>query len=232
MTRIFISIWEALNEVSRDVAEMGILTHPKTVQDKDVSNDPDYDAMELQNYMYIIVAPKSEDIRSIVSQPYCDEEWEERVKGMEGDPINPGESWKCRPEVWESLLEDDGTFSYTYPERLSYCCQVETIIDRLKKDQDSRQLFVSIWSPDDIMNLGGISRVPCSLGYLIHCREGRINLTYLQRSSDLITHFKNDVFFAIKFQEYIAQKVNLPVGNFTHWIGSLHAFKKDVKDIF
>jgi hypothetical protein len=232
VTRIFISVKEAINEVGRDLAEMGIRVHPKTCQDKDVSQDKGYDTLELQNYTYTVIIPVSESIRSDVVQPYCDVEWGEREEGLEGCPINPGESWKTRPEVWKAMLEKDGTFAYTYPERFAQYNQIEEVISRLKEDPDSRQLYISIWDPEDITKIGGRSRIPCSLGYLVQCREGRLDLTYLQRSCDFATHMKNDIFFAIKLQEYLANRSGIPVGKFTHWLGSLHVFQKDVEEVF
>lgn len=232
MTRLFITIQEAISEISRDLAEMGIAVHPNTCQDKNVADNPDYDTLELQNYIYTILDPKSSDLEYKVSQPYCSVEWEERVEGMEGIPTNPGESWKQRKDVWEPLLEKDGTFSYTYPERFAAYGQVEEVVRRLKEDPDSRQLYLSIWDPEDITKIGGRSRIPCSIGYLIQCREGRLDLTYLQRSCDFATHMVNDMFFAIRLLEYLSRRTGIPVGKFCHWIGSLHVFKKDVEDVF
>ena len=52
------------------------------------------------------------------------------------------------------------------------------------------------------------------------------------RSCDFVTHFTNDVYLAIKFLEWVAEKANYPVGNFTHTIFSLHIYKKDTKGVF
>ena len=232
MTRIYQNFPEALSEIGRDLAEMGISVHPKTWQDQDVENDPDFETKELQNYTYTVVNPNPDDLSSIVTQPYCDLEWAERESGMEGNPCNPGLSWKSRKEVWEEFLQDDGTFAYAYPERFAENDQVRRVVERLKVDPDSRQLFISIWNPSDIAKMGGISRIPCTLGYLVQCREGRIDLTYLQRSCDFATHMKNDIFFAVKLQEYIAKETGYEMGRYTHWFGSLHVFQRDVKDVF
>jgi thymidylate synthase len=223
---------EALSEIGRDLAEMGIRVHPKTWQDQDVSNNPDFETKELQNYTYTVINPSSEELKNIVTQPYCDLEWADREGGIEGNPCNPGLSWKSRKEVWEEFLQEDGTFAYAYPERLAEDAQVKRVIDRLKEDSDSRQLFISVWNSTDITKMGGISRIPCTLGYLVQCREGRIDLTYLQRSCDWSTHAKNDIFFAVKLQEYIAGKTGYEMGRYTHWLGSLHVFQRDIENTF
>jgi thymidylate synthase len=206
---------------------MGIRVHPKSYQDKNVEGNPDFDTLELQNYTYCVTAPDTAGLEP--TQPWASQEFRERVLG-EG-MCNPGVAWVYRPEVWKQFLQPNGKFAYTYDERMYY--QLQPIITELSQNPDSRQLFLSIWDPDiDIYKLGGISRVPCSIGYIIQARRGAINLTYLMRSCDFATHFVNDVYLAHKLQRHIAEKVDMPVGIFTHYIASLHVFHKDVEGVF
>lgn len=228
--RIYKDFNEAIPEIKRDVVEMGIKCHPLSYQDKDISNNPDFETLELQNYIYTVVNPSKDDL--IPSQPWANYEFAERILGIDGMPRNPGIAWERRRKVWTEFLDDDGLFSYTYSERLSQFCQVRRIVDRIIKDPDSRQLFISVWNPSDIKNLGGISRVPCTLGYQIQIRKKELNITYLQRSCDLITHFINDVYLAHRLQSYLANETGYQSGTYTHWIGSLHLFKKDGEGVF
>lgn len=222
---------EALSEIKRDLKEMGIKVHSQTYQDKDISSDPEFEALELQNYIYTVISPNSTQLNP--TQPWADKEWGERKNGILRRSFhNPGRAWRLRKDVWEQFLNKSGKFAYTYAERFASYSQVIKIIKRLKEDPDSRQLFISVWRPADVEKLGGISRIPCTLGYYIQCRERAINLTYLQRSADLATHFENDVYLAIKMQEFIAKETGYSPGKYTHWIGSLHVFNKDVKEIF
>jgi len=55
--RIYQSFKEALPEIKRDLAEMGIKVHPKTYQDKNVERDLNFATLELQNYIYTVVQP-------------------------------------------------------------------------------------------------------------------------------------------------------------------------------
>lgn len=228
--RIYKNFREALSEITRDLAEMGIRVHPATYQDKNVKDDPDFETLEIQNYVYTVTQPRVEDLNPI--QPWAEAEWGERLQGIHGQPVNPGVAWTTREDVWREFLQEDGKFAYTYSERLCRNQQVLKVINRLKVDPDSRQLFISIWDVSDVDKLGGISRVPCSLGYLIQYRGGGVNLTYLQRSADIYTHFVNDIYLAFRLQKFIAREAGYPVGRFTHWIGSLHVFRKHVKEVF
>lgn len=233
--RIYMNWEEAHEEIKRDLAEMGIVVKPKTMQDKVIEGNEDYETKELQNYCYTILNAKSKDISGVV-QPWADKEFEERVtypfKKSKPEFINPGTAWLDRKDIWTEYMHN-GKFAYTYNERIWNNDQLTKIIERLKKDKDSRQLWLSIWEPKlDVDKLGGISRVPCSLGYNFQCREGKLNIHYVMRSCDFSTHFTNDVYLAIKLLEYVANEVNLPVGLFTHTMFSLHVYKKDVKDVF
>ena len=221
---------EAYEEIKRDLAEMGIRVCPKTMQDKIVEGNEDYTTMELQNYCYTILNARSEDVKPSSIQPWADEEFKERIN-VNGD-INPGKAYKLREDVWNEYMHD-GKFAYTYNERFFRNEQIFKIIDRLKEDHDSRQLWLSVWDcNEDPDKLGGISRVPCSLGYNFQFREGKLNMHYVMRSCDFGTHFCNDVYLAIKLLEFVANQCNMEVGNFTHTMFSLHVYHKDITNVF
>lgn len=240
--RIYINWDEAYEEIKRDLAEMGILVKPKTMQDKNIEGNSDFETMELQNYCYTLLNVNSSDIKGVV-QPWADAEFKERISnpflpsefsGCMETPnfINPGEAWKLRKDVWSEYMHD-GKMAYTYNERIWRNEQLTKIIERLKEDHDSRQLWLSIWDlNEDVDKLGGISRVPCSLGYNFQFRDGKLNMHYVMRSCDFSTHFVNDVHLGIKLLEYVASKCGMEVGNFTHTIFSLHVYKKDVDNVF
>lgn len=230
--RIFTNFAEATNEIRRDLSEMGITVKPKTYQNKDISNDENMDTKELQNYCYTITDPKEKDLNP--TQPWADFEWLERKSGIEGKPLNPGDAWRTRSAVWTEFLNDRGKFDYSYSERF-YSWGVDSInkiISRIKKDPDSRQLWCSIWNPGDIRYIGGVARVPCTLGYNFQVRNERINIHYIQRSCDFATHFQNDMYLALRLQEYVANATGYLVGHFSHTIFSMHVYAKDVKDVF
>lgn len=235
--RLYIKADEAFEEIKRDLAEMGIWVRPKTMQDKIIEGNPEYETTELQNYCYTILNAKSSEIPN-VTQPWADAEFQERITDPYDDLricanyINPGEAWKLRENIWGEFFHN-GKFGYTYNELIWNNDQFTKIINRLKEDPDSRQLWISLWDPErDPDLLGGISRVPCSLGYAFQVREGKLNMHYVMRSCDFSTHFANDVYLAIKLLEYVAELTGYEVGNFTHTIFSLHIYRKDLKNVF
>lgn len=227
--RVYINWNECYDETKRDLAEMGIDVFPKSMQDKVIEGNSDYATKELQNYSYCLLDAKSKSITG-VTQPWADAEFEERINPAGN--VNPGNAWRLREHVWREYMHD-GKMAYSYNERFFRNGQLEKIIDRLKKDHDSRQLWLSVWDPnEDVDKLGGISRVPCSLGYNFQFRDGKLNIHYVMRSCDFRTHFVNDVYLAIKLLEYVAERAGLEVGSFTHTMFSLHVYRKDIEGVF
>ena len=231
--RIYMDAPEAIEEIKRDLAEMGIRVKPSTMQNKDIKGNKDYETMELQNYAYTILDAKAKEVPG-VSQIWADIEFVERVSPVDPltlDYINPGEAWKHRPEVWTEYLNGEGKFCYSYNERMAD--QIDKVINQLKVDPDSRQIWMSIWNPViDLNDIGGKKRVPCSLGYGFQVREGKLNIHYIMRSCDFATHMNNDIYLAMKLLEYIAHHAGYSVGNFTHTIFSLHVYQKDIEGVF
>ena len=226
--RIFIDWKETVEELKREFAEMGILVKPKSMQNKDIEGNPDYFTKELQHYSYTLLNPNPDDIIQ-ANKEWANAEFAERIAV---ERINPGTAYLKRDEVWDEFLED-GKFGYTYNERFGLANQLSKIIARLSVDPDSRQLWLSVWSPErDIDKLGGISRVPCSLGYNFQIRNGKLNIHYVMRSCDFYTHFYNDVYLALKLQRYVAESVGVPVGDFTHTMFSFHVYNKDLEGVF
>lgn len=226
--RIYNNFTEAFSEIARDLKEMGINHHTETMQDKKIGDDPSFDTLELQNYIFTVTEPEFENLSPV--QPWADMEWEEREQGIMGNPVNPGIAWELRRDIWEEFLHD-GEFGYSYSERFDWHQQVRNVIDRLKEDPGSRQLYVAMWTQSDSKYLGSI-RVPCSLGWHFMLRGGKLNMTYFMRSCDFATHFQNDIFMAMKLQQHIARQAGVKVGHYCHYIGSFHVYKKDVADVF
>lgn len=232
--RIFDNAKQLISEINRDVWEMGVLVHPKSMQDKDVSADPNFETKEILNYSYCLTKVTPEDIKFLMgdNEGWVNEEFNERISRHEhGRIYNPGSAWALRKNVWEKFLESSRTFSYTYSERIGAYNSLTFIISELIRNPDSRQAILSIWDPRDITNIGGKRRVPCSIYYQFIIRSGILHIIYNQRSADVITHFKNDIALALLLRHYVFSQIltNLPIveGFLYHNITSLHCYKKD-----
>ena len=231
MARIFENMTEAVNEIERDIVEMGIMVHPHTMQNKDVKDDENYDTMEVQNYSFTILSLK--DKNEVVGKclEWCYAEFNER---LDNDITfkNPGTAWKLRPEVWTEFLVK-GKMDYTYSERMNYWNQIQQVIKELKYNPDSRQCLIHVNFPIDC-NWWAIKRIPCSVYYQLMIRRGKLDIIYNMRSSDFATHFKNDIWLADELRNHIAKQLDIKPGLLHMNVGSLHIYKGygDHKHVF
>lgn len=182
--------------------------------------------LEVTNVAYTIFTPLLTHLNP--HQPWADIEFEDRVSLWA--PQNPGRAWKELPEVWEPMMEEHPlfggatlkNFSYTYSERMAY--QLHDVLQELKRSHSTREAYLAIWNPAlDPFRLSR-RRVPCTLGYQFLIRRGLLHLTYLQRSCNFLKHYQDDVYLAHRLQLWVADKLELQCGEFSHWIGSLHIF--------
>ena len=155
---------------------------------------------------------------------YLMQEIEDRVSDRW---LNPGNAYSKRPEVWIEFLRKDGRMSgYTYNSRLRD--QIPIIVEELKRNPNTRQAIMTVWNKQqDLDNLGGIARVPCSLSYQFLVRRGVLDVIYVMRSCDVYTHLIYDIALTMGLNSYIAGAIGREPGRFIHMIGSLHAYKKD-----
>lgn len=224
--RVYANAYELMSEIMREVFEMGHIVHPNSMQNKKVKGMDEYSTKEITNYSYSLTSLNKVDflfLADSTAKAWANAEFSERI---DMDAKNPGEAWKLREHVWKEFLYL-GKFEYTYSQRLNYLDSLNRVIFELKTNPDTRQAILSVWNPNDIMGLGGIHRVPCSMYYQFMVRKGRLNIIYNQRSADVVTHFGNDVYLAWRLMEHVAKESGIKPGYLFHNIGSLHAYKKD-----
>ena len=233
--RFYQNLEEARSEITRDLKEMGIPVRTTSYQNRPVK-DEGLATIEIQDYAY-----KIQDADSIMHKP-DDREWaiHEWLERLDKRAVNPGGAWKLRREYWEQFLNEDDRFDYTYGERIGY--QMNYVIELLAKDPLSRRAIVQIWHPmkDVCENLR--VRVPCSMYYHFMFRSGVLNVTYHQRSCDFLEHWQNDLYFARNMANYIGlgliqKKASREIFKahevtVTHFVGSLHAYNKDLEGVF
>jgi len=231
--RIYTNCKDCVREVERELYEMGIEVKGDSMQDKVVTGNEDYYTKELSPYMFQVTKPTGDHeafIKYLFPDDYiamklwADHEFAERISDKY---INPGEAWTLRGEVWGEFLHNN-KFYYTYNNRIRP--QLQRIIQELIEKPSTRQAIIEIHNNHiDINNLGGAARIPCSLYYQLLIREGKLDMIYVMRSCDYLTHFPFDNYLAILLQAYIALRVKVPVGRYTYMTGSLHSYNKDMK---
>lgn len=236
--RIYKTIREGLDEIARDLKVRGITVECKSHQDKKLEGDERF-VKEIIGVDFKIDKPLLDwegaikylfpnEVDKILA--YCKQEIKDRTSG---EPLNPGNSYKIRADMWNQFLTSNEKFSYQYAERLWTNNQFRSVIDCLKNDSGTRQAVLSVWNPDVDMTmekLGGISRVPCSLNYQFLIRNNRLHCIYHMRSSNFFEHLPIDLICAAGMMEYVVNELQdtypgLKVGSLSYLGGSLHGFK-------
>ena len=228
MSRIFKNMKEALNEIERDIMEMGIKVHPHTMQNKVVKDDDSFSTLEVQNYSFAILDLADKD-NCVPHLEWCKAEFQERISSL---PINPGEAWKLRKDVWEEFLNSKKEFDYTYNQRFQVSNQIKNCIEELKINPDSRQCIIHMHFPNDVEQMRKTDppiRIPCSMYYQFLIRRDKLDVIYNMRSSDYDTHFAHDIWLADALRKYIAKFVGVEPGLFMMNTGSLHRYKNYTK---
>lgn len=243
MARIFKDCLEMVQEMDRELKVSGITVPVKHYQNKELFGE-NQNTKELIGVNFIISKPslkKKEMLEFLFKEEadniekYCEQELLDRVN-REG--LNPGNSYKIRLDLWQSLMskKDGEKFDYTYSERINFHSQLDNAIASLKDDEHSRRAMVMIFKPEDTdESMGFATRIPCSISYQFVIRNNKLMVIYYIRSNDYFKHFAIDIWLANAMQEYIVEQLKetypkLKVGSLNYYCGSFHAYNEDLSN--
>lgn len=120
-----------------------------------------------------------------------------------------------------NYTEDDGMFHGSYGTRTKG--QYDVVVDRLKKDPDTRQAVVTIWNPARDM-LEKKRDYPCTILHQFRIRKNRLNMSVYMRSNDVWLGAAYDFFQFTRVQIAIASILGVEPGSYSHHVGShIHA---------
>jgi len=99
--------------------------------------------------------------------------------------------------------------------------QLGSVLEKLRTDKDTRQAYINILEGDDnivtgLNELGKKVEYPCTIGYLFYIEDDTINMTTTMRSNNLLVVFPLDVYLSISLLEYVADKLGMRMGTYTH----------------
>ena len=188
--------------------------------------------------------------------PWAEDHFQERVSG---EPLNPGEEYKNWP-WYEQGVEDhkvSGQFSHTYMERFwpQYAGRdqdsglvsknqgtrfmygdLATLIENLRDRPMTRQAYLPIWFPEDLVASYEGERVPCTLGYHFQRRPhpdiDSLDITYFMRSCDWFRYLRDDVYLAGRLLQWVVKELDrrsmsitpVETGHLSMHIVNLHCF--------
>lgn len=135
-------------------------------------------------------------------------------------------------KFWEKISDDGVTANSAYGYLMKHAFgfdQIEKVIEILKKDPNSRRAKININTPRE--NVDSTLDEPCTMFLHFTIRHEKLNCTAVMRSNDVWFGFPYDVAFFTELQKYIADKLEVGYGEYTHFVCSLHMYDKDAEKI-
>lgn len=131
-------------------------------------------------------------------------------------------------KFWDKVSDDGETsnsaYGYVLQNKHGFN-QIETIIDLLKKDPSSRRAVINFNTPNE--NVASTKDEICTICLNFRIKNGRLDCTCVMRSNDVVFGLTYDLSYFILLQKYIAQRVGVGWGSYTHIAFSMHMYERD-----
>lgn len=121
---------------------------------------------------------------------------------------------------------DRGVFHGAYGARISG--RLDDLAKLLRKDRDTRQAVLTIYDSDVDLNANKRD-VPCTIAIQFLLRRGQLNMRVMMRSNDIWLGFPYDIVQFAALQAAVASDMHVPMGSYTHTVGSLHLYESDIE---
>lgn len=126
---------------------------------------------------------------------------------------------------------EDGVIPGAYGPRLfddtAGSSQVDVVKDLLTANPDSRRAVIQLFQADDLRESHIDIPCTCTIQFLV--RSGLLHMIVYMRSNDVIFGLTHDIFAFTMLQELLARSLDLPLGTYRHFVGSLHLYEREQK---
>ncbi len=99
--------------------------------------------------------------------------------------------------------------------------QLADVVERIRRDPDSRRHVVSAWNVADIP---AMALAPCHTLFQFHVAGGRLSCQLYQRSADVFLGVPFNIASYALLTSLVAQVTGLAVGDFVHTFGDAHLY--------
>lgn len=136
---------------------------------------------------------------------------------------------KYAKTAWDRMSDDGETVNSNYGHCIKYKYgfdQWEYILEMLKKTPENRQAVIHIKTADNRPS----KDVNCTVCLQFFIRDNKLYMTTYMRSNDLWNGFPYDIFQFTNMQVLLSMQLGVELGTYTHIAGSLHMYKRDLKE--
>lgn len=106
--------------------------------------------------------------------------------------------------------------------------QISEVIDRIRRDPDSRRLIVSAWNPAEIDRM---ALAPCHAFFQFYVAEGRLSCQLYQRSADIFLGVPFNIASYALLLMMVAHVTDLKPGEFVHTFGDAHIYLNHLEQV-
>lgn len=118
-----------------------------------------------------------------------------------------------------------GAMTGAYGPRIAW--QMQHVLDALRRDPDTRQAVVQIWSPnDDLLRAHGDR--PCTTQITFMIRGGKLITTTYMRSQDIFLGWTYDMVMFSQLHLTMAACLGVQPGDHVHVVQSLHLYERNL----
>lgn len=135
-------------------------------------------------------------------------------------------------KFWNNISDNGQTCNSAYGYLMQYrhdFNQIEKVIEILEDDPLSRRAKINLNVPNRYVK--ETKDEPCTMSIHFMLRKNKLDCTVIMRSNDMWFGFPYDVAFFTELQKYIADRLGVEYGWYTHFAVSLHMYDRDEEKI-
>jgi len=131
--------------------------------------------------------------------------------------------------IWDEWADERGELGPVYGRQWrswpapggGHVDQIAEVVDRIRRDPDSRRLIVSAWN---VAELPEMALSPCHALFQFYVAQGRLSCQLYQRSADVFLGVPFNLASYALLTEMIAQQCDLKPGDFVWTGGDCHLY--------
>ena len=148
--------------------------------------------------------------------------------------------------IWNEWADENGELGPVYGHQWrnwnsDEIDQIQSVIDTLKTNPNSRRMLVSAWNPSvlpdtsksfsDNVAEGKAALPPCHAFFQFYVHEGKLSCQLYQRSADIFLGVPFNIASYALFTMMMAQVCGYQAGEFIHTFGDAHIYNNHIEQL-
>lgn len=136
---------------------------------------------------------------------------------------------KYAPKIWKDFIENNeikAAYGFRWKKQFDRD-QIKLSLNALKKDNSSRQCFISNWDPriDGLGQNNQPKNIPCPLGFVVNIIDNKLNMSVFIRSSDVFVGLIYDILTYSLILDAFSSSLKIPKGYISFTLAHAHIYE-------